>query len=140
MHRTHVARFALLLFLFLVPAVVASAAATAPPPPPVTTVDPADRAIGARLDARIATLPRLHDVEADVINGVALLHGEVISSEDLELAEAVATQTHGVKRVENRIALSTRLTDRFEVAMQAVVEKLVRLIAAAPLLLIAIAI
>jgi small conductance mechanosensitive channel len=140
MHRTHVARFALLLFLFLAPAVAASAAATAPPPPPVTTVDPADRAIGARLDARIATLPRLHDVEADVINGVALLHGEVISSEDLELAEAVATQTHGVKRVENRIALSTRLTDRFEVAMQAVVEKLVRLIAAAPLLLIAIAI
>jgi len=45
-----------------------------------------------------------------------------------------------VSRVENRIALSTHLKDRFAVALQAVGDKLVRLLAATPLLVIAVGI
>ena len=55
------------------------------------------------------------------------------------MAGAIAAQTAGVARVENRVELSTKLSDRFEVAMQAVTEKLVRLVAATPLLIIALA-
>ena len=92
-----------------------------------------DRALSKRVEARLASQPQLGDVEASVINRVAMLHGEAVTKEDIEMAGAIAAQTAGVARVENRVELSTKLSDRFEVAMQAVTEKLVRLVAATPL-------
>jgi len=64
----------------------------------------------------------------------------VITVEDRKLAESIATQTKGVARVENRVKISAHLKDRFAVAWRAVGDKLVRLVAATPLLAIALAI
>lgn len=136
MLRSLAARIALACSLFV--AFGAQAAATLPAP--VSTVDKADVEAGRRLDARLATEPALREVEASVVNGTALLHGEVVRQEDLKLAESIAAQTRGVSRVENRIALSTHLKDRFAVALEAVGEKLVHLVAATPLLVIAVGI
>ena len=114
--------------------------ARAAAPAPVSTVNQADVEIARRLDHRLDTEPALARVESSVVNGVALLHGEVVAQDDVKLAESIASQTKGVERVENRIELSTRLRDRFAVAFEAVGEKLVRLVAATPLLILAIAI
>ncbi|BCT93433.1 hypothetical protein LYSHEL_24570 [Lysobacter helvus] len=116
-------------FAFATPATVA--------PAPATTVA-SDLATGKRLDARLDAVPELRDVESSVIDGVALLHGEVIAPADLKLAVTIAAQTPGVSSVENRITLSARLKDRFAVAWTAVGEKLVRLVAATPLLIVAL--
>jgi small conductance mechanosensitive channel len=117
----------------------AFAAPVAQAPAPSATVA-ADLATGKRLDARLDAVPELHDVEASVIDGVALLHGEVIAPADRKLVETIAAQTPGVSSVENRVVLSPHLSDRFGVAWTAVGEKLVRLVAAAPLLIVATAI
>jgi small-conductance mechanosensitive channel len=66
-----------------------------------------------------------------------MLQGEVLTLEQRKLAEDIAQQTRGVSKVENGIVLSSRLRDRFSVALQAVSEKLVRLLAATPLLIVA---
>ena len=126
----------LLLWLALFPSILhAQPAVTAPP-----AVDAADRQAGQRLDARLAAIEGLHGVHGNVIDGVAMLQGQVVSEDQRKLAQVIAEQTRGVTSVENGIVLSSRLRDRFEVALQAVSEKLVRLIAATPLLVVAIAI
>src|SRR6478735_1052107 len=138
MLRSLATRIALACSLCL--AFCAQAAAFDTTPPPASTVNPQDREIGRRVDARLEQEPALSRVQASVVDGVALLHGEVVQQEDAKLAESIAAQTRGVTRVENRIELSTHLRDRFAVALQAVSEKLVRLVAATPLLLIAVGI
>ncbi|UHQ19225.1 mechanosensitive ion channel [Lysobacter sp. KIS68-7] len=139
MLRSFIARAALACSFCL--AFCAQATPAAPTlPAPASTVDAHDREIGRRVDARLDKEPALGRVEASVVDGVALLHGEVVRQEDAKLAESIAAQTRGVTRVENRIELSTRLSDRFGVALQAVGDKLVRLLAATPLLVIAVGI
>ena len=140
MSRSLVARFALCLWLLSSLPTMAHATASTTAPAPPSTVNPADRPVGQRLEARLGEEAALAEVEASVVDGVAVLHGEVIKPDHIKLAETIATQTPGVTKVENRIELSTHLRDRFAVAMEAVTEKLVRLVAATPLLLIAIAI
>ncbi|KGQ20419.1 Small-conductance mechanosensitive channel [Lysobacter dokdonensis DS-58] len=144
MTRSIAARIAPLLFLACLashaatPAVTATlpvAASTAP-----ATVDAVDHALSKRVEARLETQPALKEVEAAVVNRGALLQGEVLTKDDIKMAGAIAAQTQGIERVENRVELSTKLSDRFQVAMQAVTEKLVRLVAATPLLVVAIAI
>jgi small-conductance mechanosensitive channel len=130
---TRLARFALLLFLF---AVTTTAPAASVPGIPAPAVD-ADRTIAQRLDARLEAIEGLRGVHANVVGGVAMLRGEVLTEEQRKQAQVVAEQTPGVGKVENGIVLSSRLRDRFEVALQAVGEKLVRLLAATPLLLVA---
>lgn len=143
----HVALLSLVLALgaSLAPAVAASGM---PPPAAVRAATATDRAAarGAdlatsrRLDARLRGIRGLHDVRASITGGVARLDGEVVTEEERALAGDIAAQTDGVRRVDNRIVLSTRLSDRFESGLQAVTVKLVRLLAAAPLLLVAAAI
>jgi small-conductance mechanosensitive channel len=131
------------LLLLLLP-LASMQAATLPSPGAVAaataTDDAADRATGQRLDARLAGIRGLHDVNASISSGVARLEGEVVTEDERKLAGDIAAQTRGVARVENRIVLSANLSDRFESGLQAVTAKLVRLLAAAPLLLVAIAI
>ncbi|HZV24236.1 MAG TPA: mechanosensitive ion channel family protein [Luteimonas sp.] len=126
----------LILLLSLLPV----SAALADTPVSTALPDTADRTIGQRLDARLEAIDGLHGVHASVIDGVAMLQGEVVTEDQRKLAQVVAEQTRGVAKVENGILLSSRLRDRFGVALQAVSEKLVRLLAATPLLLVAIAI
>ena len=97
-----------------------------------------DRAIAQRLDSRLRAIAALKHVEATVMAGVVVLNGEVVSEDQRKLAEVIASQMQGVSKVENRIALSSRLRDRFEVAWQTANDKLLRLLAAAPLLLVAL--
>lgn len=105
--------------------------------PAVATTIAADRAIGQRLDARLRTIATLRDVTATVEGGIARLDGQVIIEADRKLAERIAGQLDGVQKVENRIALSSKLTDRSQAAFDEVANKLLRLLAASPLLLIA---
>ena len=108
--------------------------------PVVTTTTDTDRATAQRVDARLTAVDGLHGVHAYVIDGVAMLQGEVLTLEQRKLAEDIAQQTRGVSKVENGVVLSSCLRDRFSVALQAVSEKLVRLLAATPLLIVAVGI
>ena len=99
-----------------------------------------DAALVRRLDARFRAIKGLQEVETSAIEGVVMLKGEVISEDQRNLAEVIALQAPGVKKVENRITLSSRLRDRFQVALQVAGDKLVRLVAAIPLLLVALVI
>jgi small conductance mechanosensitive channel len=130
---TGFARFTLLLLLLFA---LTTFAAT----PVATPVTDIDRAVAQRVDARLATVDGLHSVHADVVDGVAMLQGEVLTLEQRKLAQDIAGQTRGVNKVENGVVLSSRLRDRFAVALQAVSEKLVRLLAASPLLIVAVGI
>jgi small conductance mechanosensitive channel len=127
-------RFARLVpFLLLVLAFAIFAA-----PPDATAPSPAaDRATAQRLGMRLGAIAELRGVHASVVDGVAMLDGEVVTEDQKKLAQVIAEQTTGVDKVENRLVLSSRLRDRFGVALQAVSEKLVRLLAATPLLLVA---
>jgi small conductance mechanosensitive channel len=130
---TGLARFLPLLLLMFA---FAAYAAT----PVATTTTDNDRATAQRVDARLTAVDGLHGVHAYVIDGVAMLQGEVLTLEQRKLAEDIAQQTRGISKVENGVVLSSRLRDRFSVALQAVSEKLVRLLAATPLLIVAVGI
>lgn len=132
---TRLLSFSPALFVLLLLAFEASAQPAAASP-----ADTADRAVGQRLDARLEAIDGLNDVHASVIDGVAMLQGQVVSEDQRKLAQVIAEQTRGVTRVENNVTLSSRLRDRFAVALEAVSEKLVRLLAATPLLVVAVAI
>ena len=108
--------------------------------PAVTTTSAADRTNGQRLDSRLRAIATLRDVTATVEDGIARLDGQVIVEADRKLAEQIAGQLDGIRKVENRIELSSKLTDRFQAAFDEVADKLLRLLAASPLLLIAVAI
>lgn len=142
MTRSLAARLAPLLFLLSFGAHAGAPAATLPSAATSVAgaVDATDRALGKRVEARLASQPQLSDVDVSVINRVAMLHGEAVTKADIEMAGAIAAQTAGVTGVENRVELSTKLSDRFQVAVRAVGDKLVRLVAATPLLVIAMAI
>jgi small-conductance mechanosensitive channel len=127
----------LLLLLHHVAASAQDAGATAPPT--VAAADIAqDRAIAQRLAARLGAIEGLRGVQATVVEGVVLLEGEALSEDQRKLAEVIAAQMQGVSKVENRITLSSRLRDRFQVALDVAGDKLVRLVGATPLLLVAL--
>ncbi|WP_368563832.1 mechanosensitive ion channel domain-containing protein [Pseudoxanthomonas sp. UTMC 1351] len=109
----------------------------APAPP---TEAQADRELSRRVGERLRDVDGLEDVTATVHGQVARLDGEVVEPEKREVAEQVATQQPGIETVENRVRISTRLSDRLQVAVRQVGDKLLRLIAAAPLLVVALVI
>lgn len=112
----------------------------AQPAPAATSasIDPDDRAIAQRLDSRLRAIGEFRGVRATVLAGVVVLQGEVVDEDQRKLAGVIASQVQGVAKVENRIALSSRLRDRFEAALQTASDKLMRLVAAAPLLGVAL--
>lgn len=99
-----------------------------------------DLETGQRLARRLQEIDGMEAVTVVVQGGVARLEGTVVDVNDRVLAAQVAGQQPGITSVDNRVALSTRLSDRFSAALRQVVEKLVRLAAAIPLLLVAIAV
>ena len=99
-----------------------------------------EAATSRQLDHRLRSVDALHDVTASVSGKTARLDGKVVDAGDRQLAGQIAGQVSGVTRVDNRIQVSTKLGDRFEAAWNAVTDKLLRLLAATPLLLLAIAI
>jgi small-conductance mechanosensitive channel len=115
-------------------------------PNPRAVVDEA-RA-GAREDSRIASAvaallfrqPALKAVGVQVHAGIATLDGKVPEDADRDRAAALAKQVRGVTDVVNAIQLDARLSTRFDSALDQVKEKFVRLVAAIPLLVAALAI
>ncbi|MBJ6980810.1 mechanosensitive ion channel domain-containing protein [Luteimonas sp. MC1572] len=100
----------------------------------------ADLVASRRLAQRLREVDGLQDVTVTVSGGVARLQGDVIDLGDRTLAEQVAGQQDGISAVDNQLALSTRLSDRFDTATRLAVDKLMRLVAALPLLVVAIAV
>ena len=104
------------------------------------TDDAGDLALSQRVARRLQNADGMEDVTVSVSAGVARLDGQVLKVEDRVLAAQIAAQQPGIASVDNRVELSTRLSDRFDVAIRQVIDKLVRLLAALPLLAVAIVI
>ena len=107
--------------------------------PPAVAAQPDDVVESRRLAQRLQEADGLADVTVTVRDGVAQLHGVVLAPEDRERAEQVVAQQPGIERVENRVTLSTRLADRLATAGHLALDKVLRLLAALPLLLVSIA-
>lgn len=99
-----------------------------------------DARIAAAVTARLLRHPALQQVTVAVNAGSVTLGGEVLEDADRERAVNLAKQVEGVADVVNRIDLSAALQPRVRAALDEVKDKLLRLLAAIPLLVVAIAI
>lgn len=125
---------------------------TAQPAPDRGQIDPAqiaaevrkdelrDARITAAITARLLRQPSLHTVTVEVDSGIATLGGEVLGDEDRARATALAKQVDGVSQVVDTIAITSNLKVRLSAALDQVQDKMVRLVAALPLLVAAFAI
>jgi len=138
--RIHALVPTLLLSLALALAAAPAGARQDPAPPPAAEDAAGDLADSRRLAERLHATQGLAEVTVTVRDGVAELEGVVLAQEDRERAAQVAGQQPGITRVENHVVLSTRLSDRIATATAIAVDKSLRLLAALPLLLVAIAV
>ena len=149
--------FALLAaFAFAVPAVAApqppAAASTSPESLATTGAIPnpkrvaAELRAGAREDGDIATAvaalllrqPELTAVTVQVHGGIVTLGGKVPEEADRARAATLAKSVRGVTDVANAVQLDSNVHTRLDSALDQVKDKLVRIVAAIPLLAIAI--
>lgn len=134
---------------------VAGVAIAAPDASPDSTATPASAPLDARavrepladdqrianaVAARLSRKPALAEVRVDAAGSVVQLTGEVISEEARTLAATLAGAVEGVIEVDNQLRLSLEVGSRLNDAWQQVKLKMLRLLAATPLLAIAIAI
>lgn len=98
-----------------------------------------DDALTLQLARRLQKADGMQDVTVTVTAGVARLEGNVLEVEERALAAQIASQHPGITAVENQLTLTTRLVDRLDVAVGIAVDKLYRLLAALPLLIVAMA-
>lgn len=99
-----------------------------------------DARIAAAVTARLLRQPALQQVTVGVNAGSVTLGGEVLEAGDRERAANLAKQVEGVAEVVNEIELSSALEPRMRAALDQVRGKLLRLLAAVPLLVVAVAI
>ena len=127
-------------WVLMLPVLAAPSVTPAAPPiaPASAPKAQADRELSRQVGERLRGVDGLEDVTATVHDQVARLDGEVVEPEKREVAEQVATQQPGIEAVENRVRISTHLSDRLQVAVRQIGDKLLRLIAAAPLLVVAL--
>ena len=129
-------------------ALLAAAAARqdeAPAAPDAGAVQAEVRA-GEREDARLASAvaarllrqPSLQRVNVAVNGGVVTLDGEVVADADRKLAADLAGKVEGVAQVVNEVRIDADLHTRVAAALELAREKLVRIVAALPLLVVAI--
>ena len=119
-------------------------AAAAPNPQQVAS----ELRAGARKDGRIASAvaarllrqPALSQVTVEVQGGIVTLGGKVPEDSDRDQAQALARQVRGVGDVVNAMQLDASVQTRFDRALDQVKERVIRIVAAAPLLVIAAAI
>jgi len=71
-----------------------------------------DAAITAAIKAHILAEPGLKvlKIDVDTVNGVVTLSGSADSQQNVEKAAQIASAVHGVKSVENRLAVSSSRT------------------------------
>ncbi|HJR74712.1 MAG TPA: mechanosensitive ion channel family protein [Luteimonas sp.] len=105
------------------------------------SADPAaDRDARDKLAVRLRSADGLQAVVPSVSNGVATLDGLVRDEARRKTAATIAAQTPGIVKVENRVEVHTGLGTRLRAAFDLMVAKLIQLVAATPLLLVAVAI
>jgi small conductance mechanosensitive channel len=97
-----------------------------------------DRQIASTLAGLLLRQPSLRDVVVDVDGGIVTLDGTVPEEADRNRAVLLARQVHGVSEVVDTIRLDSNLGTRFRAATDQGKEKLIRIVAAAPLLAVAI--
>lgn len=114
-----------------------SFAAQDPAPAAAPAAD--DGQITLQVARRLQQADGMQDVTASTAAGVVRLNGSVLEVDDRVQAAQIASQQPGVVAVENEIILTTRLVDRLDVATSVAMDKLFRLLAALPLLIVAIA-
>ena len=103
---------------------------------------------GAREDGRIASAvaarllrqPALSQVTVEVQGGVVTLGGNVSEDAERAQAQALARQVRGVTDVVSAMKLDASVQTRFDRALDQVKERVISIVAAAPLLVIAAAI
>jgi len=120
----------------------ASAAAVASADPALFTQEVAraagdDVRIATQVAARLARQDGLGEVITAVNGGVVTLTGTTLDDADRKLAESIASSVEGVISVQQEIALNASLQERVSPALEQAQEKLLRLVAAVPLLLVA---
>lgn len=130
---------ACLLCCLAFPAPAAPAVPDTATPRDAAVADP-DSALARDVARRIHNVPDLREVTVVATGGVVRLDGRVTGGEDLAHAAQIAAQHPGVKSVDNRVQLSTRLSDRLHAALNQAYAKLIGLVAKLPLLLVAAAI
>lgn len=109
-----------------------------PPSPARIELESPDGEIAARLRGLFAELDGLEDVGAVVRGGVVTLTGTVLSADDSQKAESIASRLAGVVSVQNDTQIEHRVERRLE-PMIARAEKLAeQTIAFLPLLLLAL--
>lgn len=115
-----------------------------PAPEPIDTtitteLDPAqDEAIAKRLAATYDQLDDLADVEVEVRAGVVRLSGEVLSTDDYDLAAELARNVEGVVAVDNDLREIRDVQRRLGPAYDKVKNRLFDLLALGPLLGVAL--
>ena len=100
----------------------------------------ADSRIAATVAAKLLRQPNLQKLNVEVNSGVVTLSGDALTEEDRARAATLAKQVEGVTDVVNDIQLSANLRARFDAALNETRGKLVRGIAAVPLIAIGLVI
>ena len=96
-----------------------------------------DARIASQVAARLARQDALGNVAAEVNGGVVTLSGTVLEESDRERAATIAARVEGVVDVEQRIEIDASLDERLGPAIEQVQDRLLRLVIALPLLLVA---
>lgn len=99
-----------------------------------------DSRIAAAVAARLLRQPNLQKVTVEVNAGVVTLAGEALTDQDRDRAATLARQVEGVGDVVNDIQLDADLRTRFDAALSETRAKLVRGVAALPLIAIGLVI
>lgn len=99
---------------------------------------------GASLESRLGEIygqiEGLEQVEVEVESGVVTLSGEVDDAMARETAESIATKLEETLYVENRIGMSTEVTERVSPALERAWEKAKEFVGYLPLLVVALAV
>jgi small conductance mechanosensitive channel len=97
-----------------------------------------DQAIELAVRARLALVQALANVEVEVAAGLATLRGTVDDESRRQIAQQLVESVEGVVAVDNRLYMETALDRRLAPVLQEGVERLQRLVAALPLLALAV--
>lgn len=99
-----------------------------------------DADLARRVQAVMARVPALSGVRVEVTSGLATLRGSVDTEPMVEVAGQLASAVDGVVAVDNRLRLETALDRRLAPVVDDGLERLKRLVAALPLLVLALVI
>lgn len=106
-------------------------------PMAIESVRQGDRELRDRLAARIGVIPGLEKAKIEVDGGVVTLRGEASDDGRRALATTLVELAEGVIAVDNQLVIDTNVITRSKPVLEHLVAKLLQLVAALPLLLIA---